>query len=525
MLTFLARRLIASVLLLLVASFVVYILMAYAGNPLGFLNEISDPQQRAAVERAVREGLDLDTPPLLRYFKWLGRLFPLTVESGFPWIKWDGVDFGISARTRLSVNGELKTRLPLTLKLVGAALVLSIVFGVTTGIVTALRQYSGFDYIVTFFTFLFFSLPVFWVAVILKDWGGINFNDWWRDGATMPTWVVALAGVFAAILGYSIAGGRWQRKALIALAFGVVGAGLVFYLSESGWFVNPGIGLAILIPLAVAIAVAATAVFAGIRNRRALGAALTTAGVGIVLYLPLQPYFDGPKYSWWHTLLLAVIAIASGIAIGYLWGGFDKGLSAKVSALVAFLVGFVTFVDRMMQSWNEYASDSIVRNRPIKTVGHQEPRLSEHGFWIVNNDAFAHMILPTLALMLISLAGYTRYTRASMLEVLNLDYIRTARAKGLTERTVVVRHGLRNALIPLATIVAFDIGGMLGGAVITETVFEWAGMGRLFIEGLQSLDPNPVMAATMVVGATAVAANILADIMYSILDPRIRINS
>ena len=85
--------------------------------------------------------------------------------------------------------------------------------------------------------------------------------------------------------------------------------------------------------------------------------------------------------------------------------------------------------------------------------------------------------------MLISLATYTRYSRASMLEVLNQDYIRTARAKGLTERTVVIRHGFRNAMIPLATIVAFDIGGILGGAVITETVFEWNAMGRMFQDG------------------------------------------
>jgi peptide/nickel transport system permease protein len=177
----------------------------------------------------------------------------------------------------------------------------------------------------------------------------------------------------------------------------------------------------------------------------------------------------------------------------------------------------------MMQSWQEYSEDSVIRGRPIKTIGHKESRL-EGSFWVLNDDTFSHLILPTMALMLISLAAYTRYSRASMLEVLNQDYIRTARAKGLTERTVIVRHGLRNALIPLATVIAFDIGGLLGGAVITETVFEWNGMGRLFIEGLQNLDPNPVMAATMVVGATAVVANILADLMYSVLDPRIRIH-
>ncbi|HWL42482.1 MAG TPA: ABC transporter permease [Ilumatobacter sp.] len=511
MLTFLVRRIIASALLLLVASFFVYILLTYAGDPLGFLNEITDPKIREDIRLSVIDRMSLDTPRVIRYFHWLG-----DVVRG---------DFGISTRTQLSVNDELASRLPLTLKLVFGASILSTVLGVTTGIVTALRQYSGFDYIVTFFTFLFFSLPVFWVAVILKKWGGLDFNDWWRDGAKMPTWLIVTAGIFAAVIAYSIAGGRWPRRSAIAAAGGLAGAGLFLYLSEAGWFVNPGIGLAVLIPLGLALAVAATAVFAGIKNQRALGASLTTAVIGMIVYLPIQPYLDGPRFGWWHALLLLVITLAVSVGVGFAWGGYDRGLSAKVAALVGFLISFLIFVDRHLQSWNAYATDSITRNRPIKTVGHSEPRFSGKGFWIINNDAFAHMILPTLALMLISLAGYTRYTRASMLEVLNLDYIRTARAKGLTERTVVVRHGLRNALIPLATIVAFDIGGMLGGAVITETVFEWAGMGRMFIDGLGNLDPNVVMAATMVVGATAVVANILADVAYSVLDPRIRLNA
>jgi peptide/nickel transport system permease protein len=110
-----------------------------------------------------------------------------------------------------------------------------------------------------------------------------------------------------------------------------------------------------------------------------------------------------------------------------------------------------------------------------------------------------------------------------MLEVLNQDYIRTARAKGLTERTVVVRHAFRNALIPLATIVAFDISGIIGGAVITESVFEWEGMGRLFIDGLREFDPNRVMAFFVVTGVFAVVFNLIADITYAVLDPRIRI--
>ena len=118
----------------------------------------------------------------------------------------------------------------------------------------------------------------------------------------------------------------------------------------------------------------------------------------------------------------------------------------------------------------------------------------------------------------------TRLTRSSTLDVASQDYIRTARAKGLNERTVVVRHAFRNALIPIATIVAFDVGGIVGGAVITETVFGWTGMGQLFINGLNQVDPNPVMAFFVVVGGLAILFNLIADLAYAALDPRIRVS-
>ena len=136
---------------------------------------------------------------------------------------------------------------------------------------------------------------------------------------------------------------------------------------------------------------------------------------------------------------------------------------------------------------------------------------------------FAHLILPTIALILISFASYTRYSRASLLEVMNQDYIRTARAKGLTQRTVVVRHAFRNALIPITTIIAFDVGAIIGGAVVTETVFGWVGMGRLFVNGLAASDPNPVMAFFVVTGTLAVLFNLIADLVYAGLDPRIKV--
>jgi peptide/nickel transport system permease protein len=431
-------------------------------------------------------------------------------------------DFGVSARTQQPVIDDLATRVPMTLKLVSAAAILAVLIGIAVGIVTALKQYSGFDYITTFFTFVFFSLPVFWVAVILKGTGGINLNDWLRDGAHFAPWVIVLGGLIGAGLAYSIAGGRPLRRLGIALIGGAFCTGILIYVSASQWLLDPGFGPVVLAIFAVGIAYGVTAIMAGVRNRRALGSALTTAAIGMVLWFPLQTLFDMDGYNIWWTFVLLISALVVAGIVGFAWGGYDKGLSARTAAVTAFAFSVVVFIDRAMQSWYEYSHNPVVRNRPIKTIGDRESRL-EGSFWVITNDTFSHLILPTLALMLISVATYTRYSRASMLEVLNQDFIRTARAKGLTERTVVVRHGLRNALIPLATVVAIDLGGIIGGAVITETVFEWNAMGRMFQQGLLNLDPNPVMAFFVVVAVFAVLFNLFADLIYAVLDPRIRL--
>ena len=110
-----------------------------------------------------------------------------------------------------------------------------------------------------------------------------------------------------------------------------------------------------------------------------------------------------------------------------------------------------------------------------------------------------------------------------MLEVLGQDYIRTARAKGLSERVVVVRHALRNALLPLASVVPVDVITLIGGAVITETIFGWSGMGRLFVVSLRQSEVDPVMAYVMITGALAIIANLVADYLYALLDPRIQV--
>jgi peptide/nickel transport system permease protein len=507
--TFITRRVIGAFFIVLGGSFIVYILVANAGDPLAFTTQISDPVEREAVRTSLTDELNLDVNPAVRYFMWLGG-----VLHG---------DFGISTQTRQPVADDLVDRVPLTLKLVLTAFILSVLIGTVVGIVTALKQYSGFDYIAAFFTFLFFALPVFWLAVILKGVGGINLNDWLRDGAHFAPWFIALAGLAAAGLGYSITGGRPSRRLAFAAATGAFVTGTLIYISETQWLLDPGFGPVVFAIMAAGIAYGVTAVMAGVRNRKAFYSALTTAAIGVVAYFPLQAVFDSDAMNVWLLLGLGVVAILVGVAVGYAFGGYDKGLSAGTAAVTALLVSVLVFVDRSMQSWAEYSADSVVRGRPIKTIGDKEPRL-EGSFWVTVNDTFSHLVLPTIALMLISLATYTRYSRASMLEVLNQDYIRTARAKGLTERTVIVRHGFRNAMIPLVTVVAIDIGALLGGAVVTETVFEWNALGRMFTDGLRAVDPNPVMALFVVLAILTVLANLLADVTYAVLDPRIRIH-
>jgi peptide/nickel transport system permease protein len=139
-------------------------------------------------------------------------------------------------------------------------------------------------------------------------------------------------------------------------------------------------------------------------------------------------------------------------------------------------------------------------------------------------DQVLHMIMPTSVLVLFTVAGWSRFVRSSMLEVMRQDYVRTARAKGLIERVVIVKHAFRNALIPFVTIVVFAIPGVFSGAIVTETVFNWPGMGRLFIDSLGRSD-YPVAMSILLIGAfLTVAATLIGDVLYTFVDPRIRLS-
>jgi peptide/nickel transport system permease protein len=138
-------------------------------------------------------------------------------------------------------------------------------------------------------------------------------------------------------------------------------------------------------------------------------------------------------------------------------------------------------------------------------------------------DRIAHLILPVSMLALVTAAGYMRYMRSSMLEVINQDYIRTARAKGLTQRLAIFRHAVRNALIPLVTLLALEIPALFGGALFTETIFAWPGIGRLYYTSALKADYPVVMAVLLIYTILILFSNLLVDVLYTLLDPRIRL--
>ena len=137
-------------------------------------------------------------------------------------------------------------------------------------------------------------------------------------------------------------------------------------------------------------------------------------------------------------------------------------------------------------------------------------------------DRIGHLAMPAMILGLANAAPIMRYVRTAMLEVLNSDYIRTARAKGLVGRAVLLRHGLRNALLPVITVVALLLPDLVAGAIITEQVFSWPGMGLLAVRAAQDRDPSLMMAIVLMVGAAVLSSNLLADVAYGIADPRVR---
>ncbi|WP_205856630.1 ABC transporter permease, partial [Phytoactinopolyspora endophytica] len=399
--------------------------------------------------------------------------------------------------------------------LVIGATVLAIIVGVAVGIISAVRKYSGFDYVITFGAFIFFSLPVFWAAVLLKEYGAIRFNDWIADPGMSATQMIVIAAVVGLLLQFAL-GGTPQRRLITAGATFAVAVAALAYFDAENWYRDPSMGLGMVVLVSAAAGVLVTSLVTGFSERRVLYAALTTVGAGAIITLSLDGVLDDPSYLLLVGLFVLTILVSVGI--GLAWGGYMRRQAVLVSWITGAFMSVMVVLDHAVSHWETLLD---LKPRPVLTIGSESPNF-EGDFWESFLDTGTQLLLPTVLLTLISVASYSRYTRSSMLEVLEQDYVRTARAKGVSERAVITKHAFRNALIPLTTIVAFDFASLISGAVVTEQVFGWRGMGQMFISGLRAVDPMPVMSFVLVTGTAAVLMNLAADIMYGYLDPRIR---
>lgn len=206
---------------------------------------------------------------------------------------------------------------------------------------------------------------------------------------------------------------------------------------------------------------------------------------------------------------IACLTLAlTGVSMPVFWLGF---LAQKLFAGELKLLPFSGRLD--FGTWATFESDTGFYTLDALLV-YQNPELFL--------DVVTHLALPAMVLATVPMALIARITRATMLETLKQDFIRTARAKGAAPRQVVLRHGLRNALIPILTAVATQFGYLLGGAVLTETIFGWPGLGRYVIEAIDALDARPLQASVLAVAVAFVAVNLLTDLSYAFIDPRLR---
>lgn len=328
MLMFVIRRTLISIPVLIASTILTFILVKLSGDPLAYLRQRQPRPTQHTIDLAAQR-LYLNHSWPAQYWHWITQLL---VHGNWGAANQDA--------TVSSVGSEIWPAFLVTLRLVVASVVISLILAVLTGVISAVKQYSLVDYITTTLGFLFLSMPVFWFALLLKE-AGIWYNE--------------------------------------------------------------------------------------------------------------------------HT-----------------------------------------------------------HSETFFTIGERSIPVTDHSFWGSFKDITGHAILPVIVLGLAGYASWSRFTRASMLEVLNSDYVRLARAKGLKPRTVLVRHALRTALIPLATVTSLDIAVLLGGAIITETVFQWHGMGYLFLTSVTNRDSNVMLGWLLVSAVIVIAFNLLADLLYGALDPRIR---
>jgi peptide/nickel transport system permease protein len=222
--------------------------------------------------------------------------------------------------------------------------------------------------------------------------------------------------------------------------------------------------------------------------------------LSLVIAIPLGVYSAANQYSRFDYLFTTLAFLGASMPT-FFFG-------------IAFILLFSILPKAAGLPYLPPGSSEAVREYALPGLGTVQP-----GTWL---DTGLHLVLPVAVLTIVNVAGFSRFVRGSMLEVLRQDYVRTARAKGLVERVVVSRHALRNALIPFVTVFVFALPALFGGAVITESIFSWPGMGRLFLLALGDSDYPVAMALLFITAILTVAATLVSDLLYTVLDPRIR---
>jgi peptide/nickel transport system permease protein len=247
------------------------------------------------------------------------------------------------------------------------------------------------------------------------------------------------------------------------------------------------------------------------------------------------PVWDNIFGAAGNTFRLGLTALALALIIGIPLGVYQAIRQYSFFDQLGTMMSFITFstpifiIGVMLQLILAYQLERWTGVKVFYVAGMTSSGYAELGRGLLGlpslaqlGDVVQHLTLPAVSIAAISMAGYSRFQRASMLEVMHSDYLRTAKAKGLPRRTIIVKHALRNAMIPIVTLVSLDIATMIGGAIITESIFGWPGVGRLYIGAINAVDYPTIMAVVLAIGAGVVVMNIVADILYGVLDPRVR---
>jgi peptide/nickel transport system permease protein len=222
--------------------------------------------------------------------------------------------------------------------------------------------------------------------------------------------------------------------------------------------------------------------------------------------------------AWAVSLLIAVpIGILSAVRQYSKFDHLVTALTFVGQSIPSYFLGLILLLVFYMRLDNPFTGAPLLPSGGVKTIG-----VNLTG-WDMIWDRITHLILPVAMLSATWIAWYSRFLRASMLETIHLDYVRTARAKGVRERAVIMRHAFRNAALPLVTIMALDLPLLFAGALYAEVIFSWPGMGRLFFQAAERRDYGLLMAIVMITSFLIIVGNLLADIAYRLLDPRIKL--